>query len=62
MDRGQNLTGPGIQKESRLKVDGLTGNFWPEWKMNHSRYPLGVDVIFTAGKDLAALPRTTRAD
>jgi alpha-D-ribose 1-methylphosphonate 5-triphosphate synthase subunit PhnH len=60
--RGRRLTGPGIEKENYLEVAGLPEGFWEEWRVNHSRYPLGVDVILTAGSQLAALPRTSRAE
>jgi alpha-D-ribose 1-methylphosphonate 5-triphosphate synthase subunit PhnH len=59
---GRKLTGPGIEKEHSLTVEGLPDGFWTGWKANHARYPLGVDVILTAGRDLAALPRTTRVE
>ena len=57
--RGRRLTGPGIQKENYLEIGGLAEDFWQGWKLNHSGYPLGVDVILTAGEVLVALPRTT---
>lgn len=58
---GMRLTGPGIERESRLALDGLDDAFWPAQRENAARYPLGLDFIFTSGSDLAALPRTTRA-
>jgi alpha-D-ribose 1-methylphosphonate 5-triphosphate synthase subunit PhnH len=60
--RGKKLTGPGIDNEYLLAVEGLGEDFWAAWKTNHSLYPLGVDVILTAGRQLAALPRTTRVE
>ena len=59
---GRKLTGPGIEKEHSLEVEGLPEEFWTGWRANHSQYPLGVDVILTAGEELAALPRTTRVE
>ncbi len=59
---GLRLAGPGIQEAQYLAVSGLGGDFWDEWKVNHSLYPLGVDLILTRGEYLAALPRTTRVD
>jgi len=59
---GRRLTGPGIEKEYYFDVRGLPENFWASWKANHALYPLGVDLILTAGRELAALPRTTRAE
>jgi alpha-D-ribose 1-methylphosphonate 5-triphosphate synthase subunit PhnH len=59
---GLRLSGPGIQEAQYLAVSGLGKDFWDEWKVNHSLYPLGVDLILTRGEFLAALPRTTRVD
>ena len=60
--RGKKLTGPGIEKEHHLDVEGLADDFWENWKANQRCYPLGVDVILTAGRELAGLPRTTRGE
>jgi alpha-D-ribose 1-methylphosphonate 5-triphosphate synthase subunit PhnH len=60
--KGRKLTGPGIAKEHFLEVEGMSEEFWSDWKANHSRYPLGVDVILSAGEVLAALPRATLAE
>ncbi|KAG1213502.1 hypothetical protein G6F35_010268 [Rhizopus arrhizus] len=38
------LSGPGIQTRQALSVDGLPDGFWREWRLNHQRFPLGVDV------------------
>jgi alpha-D-ribose 1-methylphosphonate 5-triphosphate synthase subunit PhnH len=57
--KGRKLTGPGIEEEHFLEVEGMPEGFWRTWKANYSRYPLGVDLILTAGEVLAALPRTT---
>ncbi|MSO76115.1 MAG: phosphonate C-P lyase system protein PhnH [Alphaproteobacteria bacterium] len=57
--QGRRLAGPGIEGETRLDVAGLDGGFWDAWRRNGARFPMGVDVIFTAGDRLAALPRTT---
>ncbi len=50
--------GPGIDGCSTVAVEGLSGTFWVEWLANHSLFPCGVDVVFTAGSDLLALPRS----
>jgi alpha-D-ribose 1-methylphosphonate 5-triphosphate synthase subunit PhnH len=57
--KGRKLTGPGIEGEHFLEVEGMSEEFWSAWRANHSRYPLGVDLILSAGRELAALPRTT---
>jgi alpha-D-ribose 1-methylphosphonate 5-triphosphate synthase subunit PhnH len=59
---GRRLAGPGIETESFLAVEGLPDHFWTFWKANHRLYPLGVDIIFTAGSVLAALPRTIEVE
>ncbi|WP_138465881.1 phosphonate C-P lyase system protein PhnH [Poseidonocella sp. HB161398] len=52
---GTRLTGPGIAEEARLPLPD------PEaLRANAARFPLGLDVIFTSGTRLAALPRSTR--
>jgi alpha-D-ribose 1-methylphosphonate 5-triphosphate synthase subunit PhnH len=52
---GARLAGPGIEAESRLSLPDLAPLVW-----NARRFPLGLDLIFTCGDRLAALPRTTR--
>ena len=54
------LTGPGIQTEQTLNVDGLTKQFWTWSQDNHKKFPLGNDVILAAPDCIAALPRTTK--
>ena len=55
----RNLKGPGIESIERLSVQGLSKDFWPFWRINHSLFPLGVDVLLTCGRNVVALPRTT---
>lgn len=59
---GRRLTGPGIESEARLDAPGLPERFWEGLRANHGRFPRGVDVLLTAGSQLAALPRTTRVE
>lgn len=54
------LTGPGIQTEQVLNVDGLNDDFWAWFQTNQKTFPLGNDVILAAPDSLAALPRTTK--
>ena len=56
---GWRLRGPGIETEHRLRVYGLPGGFAARWAANRAAFPRGVDLILCAGRDLAALPRTT---
>jgi alpha-D-ribose 1-methylphosphonate 5-triphosphate synthase subunit PhnH len=57
-ERGVLLTGPGIRTGTRLHVEGLASDFWPQWRTNHRQFPLGVDVMFVTTDRLAALPRS----
>jgi alpha-D-ribose 1-methylphosphonate 5-triphosphate synthase subunit PhnH len=51
---GARLTGPGIDGAARLALPDA-----PALAANAARYPLGLDLFFTAGDRLAALPRST---
>jgi alpha-D-ribose 1-methylphosphonate 5-triphosphate synthase subunit PhnH len=59
---GWRLTGPGIENEHRLRVEGLPGGFLASWAANGARFPRGIDLVLCAGDRLAALPRTTRIE
>jgi alpha-D-ribose 1-methylphosphonate 5-triphosphate synthase subunit PhnH len=56
--QGWRLTGPGIEREHRLAVDGLPADFLAQWSANRARFPQGVDIVLCAGDSLACLPRT----
>jgi alpha-D-ribose 1-methylphosphonate 5-triphosphate synthase subunit PhnH len=56
---GWRLSGPGIETERRLRILGLPDGFAGQWTTNRALFPRGVDVVFCAGRELAALPRTT---
>jgi alpha-D-ribose 1-methylphosphonate 5-triphosphate synthase subunit PhnH len=60
--RGWRLTGPGIETEHRLSVEGLPGGFLAAWAANGRLFPRGIDLVLCAGDRLAALPRTTRIE
>lgn len=55
------IRGPGIAVCERLNIHGLKEEFWKAWRVNHGLYPLGVDVLFSSGTTLVALPRTSEA-
>lgn len=57
---GWRLTGPGIETERFLSVEGLPAGFREQWSANGAIFPRGVDVIFTCGDRVAGLPRRTR--
>jgi len=50
--------GPGIDDQTRVAIAGLPDAFWSEWSANRALFPCGADVVFTAGSDLLALPRS----
>src|SRR5262249_29491656 len=60
--QGWHLSGPGIAGARRLAVLGIDDGFAAEWRGNHERFPLGIEVIFAAGERIAALPRSTRLE
>ncbi|MEM9044991.1 MAG: phosphonate C-P lyase system protein PhnH [Pseudomonadota bacterium] len=51
---GARLTGPGIADEAHLELPELA-----PFQQNRMLFPLGLDFFFTAGNQVAALPRTT---
>ncbi len=57
---GLTLSGPGIAEFASLVVDGVPARFWSEREALAELAPRGLDIIFTCGPRLAALPRTTR--
>ncbi|MGP9788859.1 phosphonate C-P lyase system protein PhnH [Roseinatronobacter sp. NSM] len=52
---GARLTGPGIETQAFLSLPDV-----PALAENAARFPLGLDVLFTSGARLAALPRSTK--
>jgi len=50
--------GPGIDGPAAVAVGGLGADFWQAWADNHALFPCGVDVVFAAGSQLLALPRS----
>lgn len=59
---GVRLTGPGIKNETRLAVESVAPGFWREWSLNQRQYPLGIDLIITAGRRFVALPRSVSVE
>lgn len=57
--RGDRFSGPGIEHEQRLAVEGLTPSFWQQRAALASRSPLGLDIYVADATRVAALPRTT---
>jgi alpha-D-ribose 1-methylphosphonate 5-triphosphate synthase subunit PhnH len=52
------LSGPGIQDTIEIAPSGLRDEFWIEVQENNSLYPRGVDLMFTSGHQLVAVPRS----
>jgi alpha-D-ribose 1-methylphosphonate 5-triphosphate synthase subunit PhnH len=50
--------GPGIDRRAAVTIAGLSDDFWQDWAANHGLFPCGVDIVFTAGTELSALPRS----
>jgi alpha-D-ribose 1-methylphosphonate 5-triphosphate synthase subunit PhnH len=59
---GRRLRGPGIADEARLEIAGVPPAFWTWVAANHALFPRGVDIVLSAGRLIAALPRTTEAE
>lgn len=60
--RGLRLSGPGILDSRLLAVEGLPQFFWAERADICLGFPRGLDILFSAGMSLAALPRTTKTE
>lgn len=50
--------GPGIDGRFAVAIAGPAEDFWQDWAANHGLFPCGVDIVFTAGTQLCALPRS----
>ena len=50
--------GPGIAARQSVCLSGLADSFWTQWAANRALFPCGVDLVFAAGSDLLALPRS----
>jgi alpha-D-ribose 1-methylphosphonate 5-triphosphate synthase subunit PhnH len=56
--RTRHWRGPGIAERASVAIAGLADAFWNDWAANHGLFPCGVDIVFTAGSQLCALPRS----
>ncbi len=56
------LSGPGIEGATELRVDGVPKALWEAVQANHALYPCGLDFILAAPGRLAALPRSTKVE
>lgn len=55
-------SGPGIKTKAVTRIAGLPAGFWSSWELNRALYPLGLDVFFTCGREVMALPRSIEVD
>ena len=56
--RALTFRGPGIEGTASAAIDGLPASFVEAWAANHALFPCGVDMVFAAGSELLALPRS----
>jgi alpha-D-ribose 1-methylphosphonate 5-triphosphate synthase subunit PhnH len=57
----QRVRGPGIRTSASL-APVVDAGFWSAWRANAALYPCGIDIIFTCGNELMALPRSSRLE
>lgn len=55
-------SGPGIKVPSSVSIAGLDQSFWDQRNLACSAFPLGLDMVFCAGNQLIALPRSTKVE
>lgn len=56
------LRGPGIQTSTPLRVGNISSAFWEKRAELAPLFPLGIDIVFTSGRRLAVIPRTTNVE
>ncbi|MBL4831461.1 MAG: phosphonate C-P lyase system protein PhnH [Aliivibrio sp.] len=61
-DSGANLSlmGPGIDGHRTVRVDGIDSDLLQQIAQIQRSQPLGIDILFTCGTQLMALPRSTQ--
>jgi alpha-D-ribose 1-methylphosphonate 5-triphosphate synthase subunit PhnH len=59
---GWRLSGPGINGMAEFSAEGVSPAFLAARRSLAVLFPRGLDVIFAAGAQLAALPRTTKVE
>lgn len=53
------LCGPGLRETLEIAPAGPGPGFWRAVAANHALYPLGVDLLLAAGREVIGLPRST---
>lgn len=56
--KGRKISGPGMQRPVNLNAEGIPEKFWIQRRAMEKSFPNGLDVFFTCGDSLVALPRT----
>ena len=56
------LSGPGIDGTATIAVQGVDPTWWQKREQWNASFPLGVDMIVVAGRQVLALPRTTHVN
>lgn len=51
--------GPGIEHQHRLGINGVSDSLWAWRQAQQADFPCGIDLIFAAGDQIVALPRST---
>jgi alpha-D-ribose 1-methylphosphonate 5-triphosphate synthase subunit PhnH len=54
------LSGPGVHGSIGFAPAGLPAAFPEDVAANHALFPRGIDLVFVAGAQIAAVPRSTR--
>ena len=52
------IEGPGLKSPVSFAPTGTTAGLWQRLKDNAALVPIGFDVIFSSGQEIAALPRS----
>lgn len=55
------LSGPGIDGDLKVQVEGLPDGFWAA-RAAHKRYPTGFDIFLIDGVNVMGLPRSTHVE
>jgi len=56
------LSGPGIETTAAIAPLGLPQGFWSQMAANRALFPLGVDVVLAAGRQVLGLPRSVKVE
>ncbi len=55
---GLRLSGPGIRETAEVAVSPCPADLAPRWAAMRAEFPLGLDLILTAGRRFCGLPRS----